>query len=211
MTEPEAKATRLDRAQRNLVQAMARLEVAHARARARNKRDEATRHYRLGLVLESFLFDEPALLAEVEMRIREHAPRVRAVFALDRSPSWFALPTWNDPKKVIDTRRYRLGMVLERTLPGDAALSARVEALIREQATYVRDAFGMEGDGLSWFDERRAVPAQHEHGPGPRSNWGAVSGSLAGRSAPCAPRECVEDDPLAAVRSMSPCRFSYPS
>lgn len=38
--------------------------------------------YRLGLVLESFLFDEPALLAEVERRIRAQASRLRKAFAL---------------------------------------------------------------------------------------------------------------------------------
>jgi hypothetical protein len=45
---------------------LVRLEAAEARRRVRDKRNEATRHYRLGLVLESFLFSEPAPLARIE-------------------------------------------------------------------------------------------------------------------------------------------------
>ena len=172
---PEAKEGRLNRAEQKLKHALARLEVAKARARTDEKRAEATRHYRLGLVLERFLFEEPALLAQVERRMRTQALRVRKAFALDGTPSWFAQPTWNDPKKMVDTRRYRLGMVLERLLPDDAPLIARVEALMRAQAPHVRDAFGMEGEGLSWFDERRAERVLHKHrseGQGPGSTPG---------------------------------------
>ena len=161
---PEAKADRLDRAQQKLSQAVARLEVAQGRARARKKRAEATRRYWLGVVLERFLFDEPALLAEMERSMRSESPRVREAFGLDRPPSWFAQPAKNDPKKAVDTRRYRLGMALERLLRGNVALITRVEALMRAQAPYVRDAFGMEG--VSWFDELRAMPVPREHGRG---------------------------------------------
>jgi hypothetical protein len=144
------------RAVRKFEQALVRLESAQARQRARDKRNEATRHYRLGLVLESFLFSEPTLLARVEELVRQESPRVRAAFALDRPPSWFEQPQRDDPTKmVVDARRFRLGMVLERLLPGDEALSARVEALMREQALHIRAAFVMEGDGPSWFERLR--------------------------------------------------------
>jgi len=55
--------TRRAVAERKLVQALARQQRAEARLRTRQKRASATRHYRLGLVLEGFVFDEPALLA----------------------------------------------------------------------------------------------------------------------------------------------------
>lgn len=167
-----ADPARLDRAEQKLRQVAACLEVARARAWTRKKRAEATRHYRLGLVLESFLFDEPALLAEVERSMQSESPRVREAFALNGTPSWFAHPTWHDPKKTVDTRRYRLGMVLERLLPGDVALIGRVEALMRAQAPFVRDAFGMEGDGWSWFDKMRAASMPRGHGRGARFSYG---------------------------------------
>ena len=118
------------------------------------------------------MFDEPALLAEVERRMRAQAPRVREAFALDEAPSWFAQPTWDAPKQTVDTRRYRIGMVLERLLPGDVALIARVEALMRAQAPFVRYPFGMEGEGLSWFDELRAAPVSREDVRGARVSPG---------------------------------------
>lgn len=51
-----------------------------------------------------------------------------AAFALDRPPSWFEQPQRDDPMKIVDTRRFRLGMVLERLLPGGDPLIARTEA-----------------------------------------------------------------------------------
>ena len=169
---PGAKERGLDRAAQKLSQLAARLEVARARAQTRKKKAEATRHYRLGLVLESFLFDEPALLLEVERRMQRESPRVREAFALDETPSWFAQPARGDPKKVVDTRRFRLGMVLERLLPGDEALITRVEGLMHAQAPHIRDAFGMESGGLSWFDELRAVPVPREYGRWPQFSRG---------------------------------------
>jgi hypothetical protein len=146
--------TKVARAVRKFSQAMTRLEDAQARLRAREKRNEATRHYRLGLVLEGFLFEEPALLARVEELIRQEEPRVRAAFALDRPPSWFEKPRRDDPKKVVDTRRFWLGAVLERMLTGDGPLLARIEALMQAQAPHVRSVFGMDGYGPSWLDQR---------------------------------------------------------
>jgi len=124
---------------------MERLETAQARLRVRDKRNGATRHYRLGLVLESFLFEEPALLARVEELVRLEPARVRAAFALDRPPSWFEQPERNDPKKLVDTRRFWLGIAVERLLPEDDWLRARVESLLQEQAPHVRAAFGAGG------------------------------------------------------------------
>ena len=169
---PITKERGLDRAEQKLRQVAARLEVARARERTRMKRAEATRYYRLGLVLESFLFDEPALLREVERRMQRESPRVREAFALDETPSWFSQPARSDSKKVVDTRRFRLGMVLERLLPGDEALITRLEGLIRAQAPHIRNAFRMEGDGWSWFDELRAVPVPREYGRWPRFRRG---------------------------------------
>jgi hypothetical protein len=137
--------TKAARAVRKFAQFVVRLEADQARQRVRDKRNEATRHYRLGLMLESFLFSEPTLLARIEELIRQESTRVRAAFALDRPPSWFEQPQRDDPKKVVDTRRFWLGIVLERMLPGNDALSARVEGLLREQAPHVRAAFGMGG------------------------------------------------------------------
>jgi hypothetical protein len=71
---------------------MERHEAAQASLRVRDRRNEATRHYRRGLVLESFLFSEPALLARIEELVRQQAARVRAAFALGSSPSWFEQP-----------------------------------------------------------------------------------------------------------------------
>ena len=99
----------------------------------------------------SRLLPDP-LLGRVRERIERGAQRVRAAFALEETASWFERPERVDSKTVVDTRRFRLGMVLERVLPGDAALIARVEALVQEQPTHVRDAFGLEGAGPSWFD-----------------------------------------------------------
>jgi hypothetical protein len=144
--------TRRAVAERKLVQALARQQRAEARLRTRQKRASATRHYRLGLVLEGFVFDEPALLARVREWIERESPRVREAFGLDEAPSWFEQPVRDDPKKMVDTRRVRLGMVLERLLPEDEVLIARIEALIREQALHVQQAFGLGGEGESWFD-----------------------------------------------------------
>jgi hypothetical protein len=144
---------KVERALRKAAQALERSEAAQARVRVREKRNEATRHYRLGLVLESFLFREPALLARVEALVQQESPRVRAAFSLHQLPSWFEQPRHDAPKKILDTRRYWLGMALERLLPGDAAVLARVKALMREQASNVRDAFDLEDPmGTSWFD-----------------------------------------------------------
>ena len=154
------KKTLEEKRARNVMQlchAQARLGVLLARKRTRDKSREATRHYRLGLVLESFLFDDAVLIGRVRERIERESPRVRAAFALEETASWFERPEQErvNAKTVVDTRRFRLGMVLERLLPGDAALIARVEALVREQPAHVRDAFGLEGEGTSWFDIRR--------------------------------------------------------
>ena len=138
----------------------ARLGVLFARQRTRDKSREATRHYRLGLVLESFLFEDAGLLGRVRERIEQESPRVRAAFALEQAVSWFEQPERVDSKTVVDTRRFRLGMVLEGLLVGDGALIARVEGLMREQPTHVRDAFGLEGDGPSWFDRWRIPPGR---------------------------------------------------
>ena len=158
MTTKEDKLrAKLERETQRANVAKARLDVLLARQRTREKSQEATRHYRLGLVLEGFLFDDPVLLARVKERIERESQRVRAAFLLDEALSWFEQHERVDSKTVVDTRRFRLGMVLERLLPGDAALIARVEALTREQPTHVRDAFGLEGEGPSWFDKRRVT------------------------------------------------------
>lgn len=156
-TRADKLRAQLERETQRASVAKARLDVLLARQRTREKSQEATRHYRLGLVLEGFLFDEPALLGRVRERIERESQRVRAAFALDEVSSWFEQPTRVDSKTVVDTRRFRLGMVLERLLPGDHALIARVEALMREQPAHVRGAFGLEGDGPSWFRIRLNV------------------------------------------------------
>jgi len=143
---------------RKAAQSLTRFEAAKARLREREKKNEATRRYRLGLVLESFLFDEPALLARIEELVRMESARVRAAFALDQSPSWFEQPVRDDPKKVVETRRARLGMLLER-LPADAALASRLETLMREQSPHVQAAFRIDGEERSWFQERAAARA----------------------------------------------------
>ncbi|MEY4509355.1 MAG: hypothetical protein RLZZ450_1477 [Pseudomonadota bacterium] len=61
--------------------------------------------------------------ASLEELVRQESPRVRAAFALDQTPSWFEQPRRDDPKKIVDTRRFWLGMTLEPMLPGDDALS----------------------------------------------------------------------------------------
>lgn len=155
-TRQEKQRATLERLTQRAIVAKARLDVLLARQRTREKSQEATRHYRLGLVLEGFLFDEPALLARVKERIERESSRVRAAFALEETASWFERPERVDSKTVVDTRRFRLGMVLEWLLPGDAALIARVEALMREQPVHVREAFGLEGEGPSWFSIRRS-------------------------------------------------------
>lgn len=132
---------KVERALRKAAQALERSETAQARVRVRDKRNEATRHYRLGLVLESFLFSEPALLARVEELVRQESPRVRAAFALDKPPSWFEEPKRDDPKEMVDTRRFRLGLVLERMMLADKELSARVKSRICEQPSHVQAAF----------------------------------------------------------------------
>jgi hypothetical protein len=66
-------------------------------------------------------------------------------------PSWFEKPNGEDAKSAIDTRRVRLGMLVERVLPFDPTLCSRLEALMQQQTLYVRAVFGLESDGPSWF------------------------------------------------------------
>jgi len=154
MRSPVVTSAKVEGALRKAAQALERSETAQARVRVGDKRNEATRHYRLGLVLESFLFSEPALLARVEALVRQESPRVRAAFSFDRPPSWFEGTARIDPKKAVDTRRSRLGKSLEQLLPRDKALIARVEALMCDQAPHVRAALAMDRQGKSWFDRQ---------------------------------------------------------
>lgn len=135
-------------------QLLSRVEQIEDRMRAREEWNAKTRRYRLGQVLESFLFDEPELLAKFK-HIVQHEPmeHVRVAFRLvGDGPSWFELPDGEDAKSAIDTRRVRLGMILERVLPFDGALRARLAALMQQQSPYVREVFGLDGNGPSWFD-----------------------------------------------------------
>jgi hypothetical protein len=145
-----AKATK--RAQ----QMLHRAERLRDRALAREERDAKTRRYQLGQVLESFVFDEPELLAQLKT-IVQHEPleHVRAAFRLvGGGPSWFEQPERDEATSAIDTRRVRLGMILEQLLRSDAALRDRMEALMLQQSPRVRGVFGLDGEGRSWFDTR---------------------------------------------------------
>jgi hypothetical protein len=110
-------------------------------------------------VLEGFLFDEPELLARFK-DIVQHEPleHVRVAFRLvGGGHSWFEKPDGEDAKSGIDTRRVRLGMIVERMLPFEPALCARMEALVCQQSPYVREVFGLDGDGPSWFERHTGV------------------------------------------------------
>jgi hypothetical protein len=134
-------------------QLLNRVEQLEDRTRAREERSAKTRRYRLGQLLESFLFDEPELLAQFK-DIVQHEPleHVRVAFRLvGGGSSWFEKPEGEDVKSAIDTRRVRLGMIVERLLPFDPALCARLEVLMHQQSSYVREVFGLDGDGPSWF------------------------------------------------------------
>lgn len=144
------------KAEKRAAHMLARVERLQDRRRAREERAAKTRRYRLGQMLEGFLFEEPELLAQLN-DIVQHEPleHVRVAFRLvGGGPSWFDKPDGDDAKSVIDTRRVRLGMIVERVLPFDDALRARMEALIRQQSAYMREVFGLEGSRPSWFASR---------------------------------------------------------
>jgi hypothetical protein len=137
-------------------QLLHRAESLRARHQAREERDAKTRRYRLGQVLEGFLFEEPELLAQIkDMMQHEPLEHVRVAFRLlGGGPSWFEQPDGEGAKVAIDTRRIRLGMIVERMLPFEPALCARLKELMQQQSPYVREVFGLEGAGPSWFARR---------------------------------------------------------
>jgi hypothetical protein len=129
-------------------QLLHRAESLRARHAAREERDAKTRRYRLGQVLEGFLFEEPELLAQIKDMV-QHEPleHVRVAFRLlGGGPSWFEQPDGEDAKVAIDTRRIRFGMIVERMLPSDAALRARMEALLQRDNPRIRAVFGLTSD-----------------------------------------------------------------
>jgi hypothetical protein len=147
-------AARAAKAEKRALQMYHRAERLHERAQAREERNAKTRRYRLGQVLEGFVFDEPGLLAQFK-EIVQHEPleHVRVAFRLvGDGPSWFEKPDGEDAPSAIDTRRVRLGIIVERMLPFDDALTERMEALVQQQSSYVRGVFDLEGNGPSWFD-----------------------------------------------------------
>jgi hypothetical protein len=145
------------KAEKRASQLLHRAESLQARHAAREERDAKTRRYRLGQVLEGFLFEEPELLAQIKHMV-QHEPleHVRVAFRLVGGvPSWFEKSDGADGKSAIDTRRVRLGMIVERVLPSEHALCARMEALMQQQSPYVREVFGFDGDGPNWFSRGR--------------------------------------------------------
>jgi hypothetical protein len=175
-------------------QLLHRAESLQARHQAREERDAKTRRYRLGQVLEGFLFEEPELLAQIKDIVQhESLEHVRVAFRLvGGGPSWFEQPDGEEAKVAIDTRRVRLGMAVERILPFEPALCARMEALMQQQAPYVREVFGLngDGDGTSWFSRitqrQRRAPAQ----AAPLTSRTLVVDSLSSATATNAPRAC---------------------
>jgi hypothetical protein len=96
------------------------------------------------------------VLAQINDMV-QHEPleHVRVAFRLvGGGPSWFEQPDGEDAKVAIDTRRFRLGMIVERMLPLEPALCARLKELMQQQSPYVREVFGLEGAGPSWFARR---------------------------------------------------------
>jgi vacuolar-type H+-ATPase subunit D/Vma8 len=131
---------RIEHLQRRFHQAYRRANELKGHLAAHEKRQRATRHYRLGVILERILVEDVALRARIKACVERESPRVRAVFALHEPVSWFEQLDRADTKKAIDTRRFRLGMIAERLLPSDAALRARIEASVREQPPHVQEA-----------------------------------------------------------------------
>lgn len=153
LEELQARATKAEKREKAM---RARAEQLQAAYDAREERNAKTRRFRLGEVVESIMFDEPELLATLKELV-QHEPleHVRAAFRLGGDgPSWFEQPGGEDAKSAVDTRRVRLGMLVERMLLFDGALRAPVEALMREQSPYVRGVFGLDGDGANWFAQR---------------------------------------------------------
>jgi hypothetical protein len=156
LEELEARAAKAEKRAKAM---RARAEQLQATYDAREERNAKTRRFRLGAVVEGFLFDEPELLATLKELV-QHEPleHVRVAFRLaGGGPSWFEKPDGDEAQVVIDTRRVRLGMIVERMLPVDAALCARLERIMQQQSPYVREVFGLEGNGPSWFCPRREL------------------------------------------------------
>lgn len=141
MTEKDFE-SQYERAIRSLGRTMVKLAAERARERDRTRRQEATRHYRLGVLLEQRVREDAELRARVEALVREEKlPRVRAAFGVDQEgPSWFDEPERFGARRSVDTRRFRIGAIFERLAREDDVLRSRTEALLKELPPDVQSA-----------------------------------------------------------------------